>query len=114
MPNAAAVKQELSNYIFARTPLVIINTNERERVERMIREISAETKSEIWYYTDARQIRIFGKSGSDKVSADANGDPLSFFIYKVKKCRNVSAVLGDVGRISEENLYSHQLMNLLI
>ena len=113
MPNAAAVKQELSNYIFARTPLVIINTNERERVERMIREISAETKSEIWYYTDARQIRIFGKSGSDKVSADANGDPLSFFLDKVKKSRNVTAVLGDVRRISEENLYSHQLMNLL-
>ena len=113
MPNAAAVKQELSNYIFARTPLVIINTNERERVERMLREISSETMSEIWYYTDARQIRIFGKSGADKASADAKGDPLAFFLGKVKKSRNVTAVLGDVRRISEENLYAHQLMNLL-
>ena len=112
MPNAAAVKQELSNYIFARTPLVIINTNERERVERMLREISSETMSEIWYYTDARQIRVFGRSGSDKTT-DAKGDPLTFFLDKVKKSRNVTAVLGDVRRISEENLYAHQLMNLL-
>ena len=113
MPNAISVKQELSNYIFARTPLVIVNTNERERVERILREISDETNSEIWYYTDARQVRVFGKGGTGKTSADVKGDPLSFFLDKIKKNRNVTAVLGDVRKISEENLYAHQLMNLL-
>lgn len=114
MPNAAAVKQELLNYIYARTPLVVINTNERERVERMIREIAFSAGKEIWYYTDARQVRIFGRKDKDgKARVDAQGDPLLFFLDKVKKNRGITAVLGDVRRISEDNLYSHQLMNLL-
>lgn len=114
MLNAASVKEELKNYITARTPLVIINTNERERVERILREITDESGTEIWYYTDARQVRVFGRrSSGDQAFLDAKNDPLSFFLDKMKKGRNITAVLGDVRKISEENIYSHQLMNLL-
>lgn len=114
MLNAAGVKEELKNYISARTPLVIINTNERERVERILREITDDSGMEIWYYTDARQVRIYGRRGSaDQALLDAKNDPLSFFLDKMKKNRNITAVLGDVRKISEENIYSHQLMNLL-
>ena len=114
MPNAASVKQELNNYITARTPLVIVSTNERERVERILREIANDTGKEIWYYTDARQVRVFGRnSRNTSAAADTGGDPLGFFLDKLKKTRELTAVLGDVRRIAEDNLYSHQLMNLL-
>ena len=47
MGNYTAVKGEVKNYIFARVPLVIIHSQERERVERMIREIGKEMNIEI-------------------------------------------------------------------
>ena len=36
MSNYSEAKKELLNYIYARTPLVIIHSDERERVERML------------------------------------------------------------------------------
>ena len=44
MSNFAEAKKELVNYIYARTPLVIIHSDERERVERMLNEISNESQ----------------------------------------------------------------------
>ena len=52
MSNFAEAKKELVNYIYARTPLVIIHSDERERVERMLNEISNESQISIIKHTD--------------------------------------------------------------
>ena len=110
MSNLARLKKEVINYIYARTPLVIINTNERERVERVLYEIYNEAKIEFLYYTDAKQVRhIGGKSGI----MDTEDEPLAFFLGQIKKQRNLNIVLGDVRRVSDDNAYSRELMNLL-
>ena len=54
MSNFAEAKKELVNYIYARTPLVIIHSDERERVERMLNEISNESHISMLYYTDVK------------------------------------------------------------
>lgn len=110
MSNYSEVKIELVNYIYARTPLVIINTNERERVERMLHEITMDAQISLMYYTDARQVKVLGAKTD---SIDTQDDPLGFFLAQVKKQRSLNIVLGDVRRISDDNAYSRELMNIL-
>lgn len=110
MPNYIQVKKELVNYIYARSPLVIINTNERERIERMLHEIVEDTQIGFLYYTDAKQVKAIG---SNAESADTDDDPLGFFLRQLKRQRNLNIVLGDVRRVSDDNAYSREMMNIL-
>ncbi len=110
MSNFAQAKKEIINYIYARTPLVIVNTNERERVERILYEISTEAQVGIMYYTYAKQVKYIGTKGDP---VDTDDDPLGFFLTQIKKHRNLNIVLGDVRRISDDNAYSRELMNIL-
>ena len=110
MSDYAQAKKEIVNYIFARTPLVIINTNERERVERILNDVVAETQASIMYYTDAKQVKYIGGKGEH---VDTEDNPLGFFLSQIKKNRGLNIVLGDVRRISDDNAYSRELMNIL-
>ena len=56
MGNYRSTKAEINNYICARTPLIIVDSSERERVERMLKEIARELNISINYYTDAKQV----------------------------------------------------------
>ena len=110
MPNYAEAKKELINYIYARTPLVIIHSDERERVERMLNEISGETQISMLYYTDAKQIKCLGTKGD---CIDTEDEPLEYFLNRLKGQRSLNIVLGDVRRISDDNAYSRELLNIL-
>ncbi len=110
MANYSQVKRELINYIYARTPLVIINTNERERVERMLYEITNEIQVNFLYYTDAKQVKSIGIKSE---SLDTQDDVLGFFLNQIKRQRSLNIVLGDVRRITDDNGYSRELMNIL-
>ena len=109
MGNFVSTKAEVKNYIYARTPLIIINSSERERVERMLKEITEELACSISYYTDAKQVCSLGSGQT--VSAD--NDPLQYIASAFKKNRSSTFAFGDVKRISEDNIYSRELLNLL-
>lgn len=109
MGNYKSAKAELKNYIFARTPLVVVDSSERERVEKMLREIASEMGTEIFYYTDSKQVCCFGGSGTK----DADGDPLRYIADTFRKHRNSTFAFGDVKRIGEDNIYSRELLNVL-
>lgn len=109
MGNYTAVKGEVKNYIFARVPLVIIHSQERERVERMLREIGKEMNIEISCYTDSRQ--VYSLNGT--AAKDVDSDPLPFIADQFRRRRGATFVLGDTRRISDENLYSRELLNVL-
>ena len=98
------------NYIFARTPLVIIDTNERERVERMLAGIASEIGDSILYYTESGDVKSIGNNDG---IMKANDNPLGFFFDKMKKQRRLNIVLGDVQNISTDSFYARDLMNLL-
>lgn len=111
MANYSQVRQEIINYVYARTPLVIVSTKERERVEKMLHEISArEQQISFLYYTEAKQVRAIGVRSEE---IDVDEDPLGFFLGRIKRQRNLNVVLGDVRKISDENSYSRELMNIL-
>lgn len=110
MSNFVQVKREIINYVYARTPLIIVNTNERERVERILNEIADEVQAGFLYYTDAKQVRYIGAKGE---GLDTDDDPLGFFLGKIKKQRGLNIVLGDVRRASDDNAYARELMNIL-
>ena len=109
MGNYSTTKKEIANYIFARVPLILIQSSERERVERMLRETAKEMKIEMSCYTDAKQVFQLGSN----VTKDVDSDPLPFVAEQFRHKRNGTFVLGDVKRISEENLYSREIVNIL-
>ncbi len=110
MANYNQIKSEIINYIYARTPLVVINSNERQRVERILYEIVREKQINFLYYTDSKQVVGIGQGVENQ---DTEEDPLGFFLNKIKRQRHLNIVIGDVRRVSDDNLYSRELMNLL-
>lgn len=110
MSNYAGIKQEIRNYLCARVPLIVVDTSERERVERILRALATELSAQISYYTDARQVECFG--GSDK-PMDVDSDPLTFAADKYRKRRGFIFALGDARRIGDDCTYSRELLNVL-
>lgn len=109
MGNYLSTKAEIQNYICARTPLIVVDSPERERVERMLREIADGMHISILYYTDARQVT----SINGDVSRDVDHDPLQFLASYFQKNRNATFAFGDVKRIGEDNAYSREVLNIL-
>ena len=112
MGNLAQTKQEIAHHITARTPLVIVHSTERERVERLLSSIASEKGIEMYYYTDAKQVTRLDAAGRG-VTADAQNDPLTYIAGVFKKKRHATFVYGDVKRLSEDTMYSREIVNLL-
>ena len=110
MSNFNGTKLEIRNYLVARVPLIVVDSSERERVERILRELAEELNTEISYYTDARQVERIGRSGGN---VDVDSDPLGFIAGEFRKKRGCIFALGDVRRIGEDCAYSRELMNIL-
>lgn len=112
MSNYLETKEEIKNYIFARTPLIVIDSSERERVERMLSSISSEMGIEMYYYTDSKQVTQLSSDSATKM-IDAENDPLQYISSVFKKKRKVTFVYGDVKKISEDTIYTREIINLL-
>ena len=80
MSNYLKAKEELLIYIKARTPFVVIESSERERVERMLTEIAYENNISIDYYTDSKQLTVMG--GTRPSEENINHDPLQYGFNK--------------------------------
>ena len=109
MGNYNLTKAEITNYIYAGTPLIIIDSSERERVERMLKEITDELKISISYYTDAKQVCLL----NNDAAKDVDSDPLPFIASYFKKHRRSTFAFGDVKRIEGDNAYSREILNIL-
>lgn len=112
MSNYLETKEEIKNYIFARTPLIVIDSSERERVERMLSSISSEMGIEMYYYTDSKQVTQLSSDTATKM-IDAENDPLQYISSVFKKKRKATFVYGDVKKISEDTIYTREIINLL-
>lgn len=110
MSNYQGIKEEIRNYLVARVPLIVVDTSERERVERILRELAEELSTQISYYTDARQVEHLGRSAGH---LDVDNDPLTFAASEFRKKRGCIFALGDARRVGEDCTYSRELMNVL-
>lgn len=111
MSNFISTKTEVKDYICARTPLIIINSSERERVERMLKEISAELSCSISYYTDVKQVCSLSTNSGPVINVE--NDPFPYIASAFKKNRNSTFAFGDVKRINEDSIYSREILNIL-
>ncbi len=111
MSNYSVAKEELLIYIKARVPFIVIESSERERVEKMLGELAHENHFTADYYTDAKQLCTIGGNGSS--SQDINHDPLKYGFDKLKKHRNTIFAIGDITKIDSDNAYSREFLNLL-
>ena len=112
LSNYTVTKEELLIYIKARTPFIVIESSERERVEKMLCELADENRFMIDYYTDAKQLCTLGGSGNVK-PVDINHDPLQYGFEKFRKSRNTIFAIGDITKIENDNAYSREFLNLL-
>lgn len=111
MSNYLNSKEELLIYIKARTPFIVIESSERERVERMLTEIAYENNLSIDYYTASKQLTVLG--GTHSSNEDIHHDPLQYGFKKFKKSKHGIFAIGDITKIDSDNAYSRELLNLL-
>ena len=111
MSNYSLAKKELLLYMKANTPLIVVESSERERVEQMLCEIACEQSLKIEYYTDAKQLCTFGPKAVAPI--DINSDPLQYGFEKLKKNKRSIFVIGDITNIENENAFSREFLNLL-
>lgn len=111
MGNYIATKLEVKNHLFARVPLIVIKSSERERIERMMREISEEMRINIFYYTDVKQVVALHSGNS--ASKDVDRDPLTYAQELFRKNRGSTFVFGDARRIGDENAFSREVLDSL-
>ena len=109
MGNYNITKEEIRNYLFARIPLVIIRSSERERVERLMRELAVEMKISIYYYTDVKQVI----SLNGNVKKDIDRDPMLFAQDLFRRNRGSTFVIGDARRLGDENSFSREILDTL-
>lgn len=110
MSNYQQIKGEVTSYICSRVPLIIIETSERERAERMLTSIASELSTEITYYTETTQVTHLGGTGN---RLDVSSDPLEYISEMFLKKRKVVFCYGDAYKISEDTIYSREIINIL-
>ena len=110
MSNFRTVKKEIFNYICARTPLIIVKSAERERVERLLGELAYEKNLDLEYYTDAKQVYNMKNEGTP---LNIDSDPLGYMVKTFKKRHNMIFAIGDIKHLDCDNSYSRDLLNVL-
>lgn len=109
MSNYFEAKIQLSGFIRAGVPLVVVRSLERHRVERMARELASENNFNIFYYTDAKQIQSLSPASSGQ-RKDVDSDPLEFSNQLFLKSKHSIVVLGDTRKLDQDNLYTRELL----
>lgn len=110
MGNYRQTLSELNNLIVARIPLIILDTSERERAEKILRSIASSLKIDMPYYTDNKQVKNISKSDG---GVDVNSDPLPYIAKEFMHKQHTTFVMGDVRKISDDCLYARELLNVV-
>lgn len=110
MGNFSETKRELHDFILASTPLVIVHSVERNRVERMLKELVAECHIDVFFYTDAKQVVNLNGDGASENGKDVSGDPTPFVNESFCRRRHLTFALGDTRRLGEDSIYTRELL----
>lgn len=108
MANYQTLKKEVLNYIRARIPLIIIQTSERERVERLLTDITLENNIDMEFYSDSKQLY---KPAGLTSSLDVNNDPIMYAAETFKKKKYITFAIFDINHISNDNIFSRDVLS---
>ncbi len=110
MSNFVQTQREIKTYLLARVPLIVFDTAERGRAEKLLRRTAQEISADISYYTDARQVTSLSRTGA---SRDVDRDPLPFIQNEFKHKKGVIFALGDCRRLGDDTAYAREVLNLV-
>ena len=109
--NYNEVKEYLRRYLKARIPIIIINTIEKNRIIRLISELSKETNNTFNIYQMSQGITDLLSNtvvSEEKTIMSA----LDYLVNEIKYKENYNFILSDVSDISESTMVSRYLLDI--
>ena len=110
MSNYLETTKELTAYLSAVTPLIVVHTEERGRAQGALTEAARELNVDIDFYTECDQ---FVELRRGERSQDVGGEPLSFIEETLKKKTHCVFALGDVRFLDADNSFSRRTANIV-
>lgn len=110
MSNYHHVTEELTACIAAHTPLVVLDTEERDRAQAALARVADSSNVEIYFYTECDQF-VELRRGVNKI--DVGGDPFAYIEETLKKKTGCIFALGDVRYLDGDNSFSRKAANLV-
>lgn len=110
MSNYASITKELAACFASRVPLVILETEERDRAQSALADAAKDTNTDVDFYTDCRQF-VELRRGERK--SDAGGDPWAFIEETFKKKTGSVFALGDVRYLDADTAFSRTAAGLV-
>lgn len=110
MANYKQLKKEILTFLRARIPFIVIQTIERERVERLLTEIYVENNIDMDFYCDSKKVY---KPTSLSLNTDVVNDPIEYAQTMFKKKKYMTFAIFDINHISTDNTFSRDVLNTL-
>src|SRR5574344_1130852 len=110
--NYEETKLTLTNYLMARIPLIIINTMEKNRVINMIKNINDVMSSNIYIHSMSKG--MYDLNSTELVSTEKTLiGVLTYISNDVKNKRNATYLLTDADGLSDDNIVSRYLCDVV-
>ena len=110
--NYNEAKEYLKRYLKARIPVITINTVEKNRINRLIKEVSDELNISVSSYSMSDGIYDLK---TNQVISDEKTimGALDFISNEVKTKQNANYILNDVADINDSNVVSRYLVDVI-
>lgn len=110
--NYNEAKEYLKRYLKARIPVIIINTSEKNRALRLIKEVATNTNSNFNVYQMSQGItdlQTNNRLSEDKTIMSA----LDYIANEIKHQENCNYILSDISDINESTMISRYLVDVI-
>lgn len=110
--NYNEAKEHLTRYLKARIPVIILNTAEKNRALRLIKEVSTSTNMNISLYQMSQGIidlQTNNRLSEDKTIMSA----LDYISNEIKHQENVNFVISEISDINESTMVSRYLIDVI-
>ena len=110
--NYNEAKEHLTRYLKARIPVIILNTAEKNRALRLIKEVSTSTNMNISLYQMSQGIidlQTNNRLSEDKTIMSA----LDYISNEIKHQENVNFVISEISDINESTMVSRYLVDVI-
>lgn len=110
--NYTEAKEYIKRYLKARIPIIIINTSEKNRALRLIKEVAATTNMNFNVYQMSQGItdlQTNNRLSEDKTIMSA----LDYIANEIKHQENGNYILSDIADINESTMVSRYLIDVI-
>lgn len=110
--NYAETKEYLKRYLKARIPIIVLNTIEKNRAIRLIKEVSKETNMNFSIYQMSQGITDLN-TNTLKSEEKTIMSALDYISNEIKHQENSNFILSDISDINESTMVSRYLVDVI-